>query len=122
MDTYNLPITFSPGNTMNATLTSAASKIPRVMSYAIQIIFTGTPTGSFHLEASNDTANLQQQAALNQPTHWTTVADSTFAVSAAGDVMWTVQWPGYTWVRVVYTDSSSGASTATITSAVINTH
>ncbi len=54
------------------------------------------------------------------PTHWSDIADSSFAVSAAGDVMWGYANRGFTYVRVVYTDGSSGMSTAVITSAVYN--
>ena len=42
------------------------------------------------------------------------------AVSAAGNYMWNVTDVMYNYVRVVYTDTSSGTSTAIVTSLVFN--
>lgn len=88
-----------------------------IANYAIQLVFTGTPNGSFKLQASNDMG--QPQAAgeaqkYSGITNWTDIASSAQAITAAGDHMWTVENCGYNWVRVVWTQSSS---TGTLTSA-----
>lgn len=110
---------------MNATINSAPLQLWNVVIYSIQIFFTGTPGGNFKLQASNDpaaqaisTGNFT--SVITVPTNWSDVVSSTFTVSAAGNVMWTVADPGYNWVRVVYTDTSSGSSTAIITSSTAN--
>lgn len=127
MLTNNVPNIIPINTVMNTTINSLAMQLENMVTYAIQIVFTGTPTGSFKLQASNDpVANPALTPAGNgaiifNPAHWSDVKNSTFAVAAAGDVMWNYQAiPGFTYVRVVYSDSSSGVSTAIITSATFN--
>lgn len=88
-----------------------------IANYAIQLVFTGTPGGNFKLQASNDEGSINSASSTNQDasiTHWTDIADSAVVVAAAGDIMWTVENAGYTWVRVVWTQTSS---TGTLTHA-----
>jgi hypothetical protein len=54
------------------------------------------------------------------PTNWVDITNSPYAVSAAGNYMWNVFDTMYNWVRVVYTDSSGGTSTAVITQCNFN--
>lgn len=126
MNTYTTQNIIPKGTVMNTTLHSLAMQLQDMIDYSIQIVFTGTPTGSFFLEASCDPVPPQtltpgaNGAIVFVPVNWTTVANSTFVVAAAGNVQWNYRDAGYTFVRVSYTDSSSGASTAIITSAVYN--
>lgn len=123
---YNKPNIIPASTVMNATLNSSALQLENMFGYAIQIVFTGTPTGSFKLQSSCDPVTAAGQkfgangAVTFSPTNWTDIADSTFTVSAAGNVEWNVTDVMYNYVRVVYTDTSSGASTAIITSATFN--
>jgi len=112
-----------PQNTvMNTTLTSVPIPVNNTFSAAVQVVFTGTPTGTFTLQASNDTVNLiapnRPKADFNSapfnPTHWSTIANSAQAVTAAGDIMWNLQDIGYQWIRLVYTDTGGGTSTAVL--------
>ncbi len=119
MRTVQVPNIIPASTVMNATINSIAQQTYQVFGYAIQVVFTGTPTGNFKLQASND-PYVSNPTSLQLPTNWTDVADSTFTVTAAGNVMWNVENPMYNWVRVVYTDTSSGASTAIITNADVN--
>lgn len=119
MKFYNTPNIIPTSTVMNATINSQAMQLLQMVTYSIQIFFTGTPTGSFKLQASDDTCP-NPVPDIVWPQNWTDVKDSTFNVAAAGNVMWTVEFPGYNWVRVVYTDTSSGTSTAIITSATFN--
>lgn len=85
--------------------------------FSIQAFFTGSPTGNFTLEASNDkgiedrTSGGWSAAGVS---NWTTVADSAFPVTAAGDVMWDVQNVGYRWVRVRWTWTAGSGSVTSI--------
>jgi hypothetical protein len=86
--------------------------------YSIQVVFTGTPTGTFKLQASCDSCLIADFP--NFPTNWQDITDSPFTVSSAGDYVWNVFDVMYNWVRVVYTDASGGTSTAVITSCTFN--
>lgn len=119
MKFFNKPNIIPVGTVMNSSFNSAVVPLTNVFNYAIQIVFTGTPTGNFTLQSSCDTdtpANLINPNNMN----WTTIANSSFTVTAAGNVEWNVDGAGYTWVRVVYTDTSGGTSTAVVTSATFN--
>jgi len=107
---------------MNTTINSNPIPLQDTYIFSIQIVFTGTPTGSFKLQESCDPVSLATATGLQTglPTRWTDIANSSFTVSAAGNVGWNFQFPGYNWVRIVYTDSSSGSSTAVITSTTFN--
>jgi hypothetical protein len=124
MQQYNKPNIIPAGTVMNTTINSQAMQLQNILGYAIQVFFTGTPTGSFKLQSSCDnpgnvTATLGK-ATQFLPTNWTDIANSTFVVSAAGNVEWNTTWDMASWVRVVYTDASSGSSTAIITTATFN--
>ena len=124
---YNVQNIIPKNTVMNATINSVAMQLENMFGFAIQIVFTGTPTGSFKLQASCDPITKQNQiigtngAVTYSVTNWSDVANSTFSVSAAGNVFWNydgnVNW---NFVRVVYTDTSGGTSTAIITSATVN--
>lgn len=126
LNSYNTPDIIPPGTVLNTTVNSLAMQLNDLVNFSIQIFFSGTPTGIFFLQESCDPVpknNLVLQSnggVLYTPTHWTTIADSQFTVIAAGDVGWNFQNRGFTYVRAVYNDSSSGLSTATITSARFN--
>lgn len=83
-----------------------------IMHYSIQLKYTGSPAGTFKLQASNDPGRINSSDASNQApiSNWTDVADSAITISAAGDCMYTVENAGYNWVRVVYTASSGSGS------------
>lgn len=100
--------------------TSATLKpiwLGHISNYAIQLVFTGTPSGNFKLQASNDVGHINsasEDVQDNGLVNWTDIAGSAQTISAAGDHMWTVENAGYNWVRVVWTQT---ASTGTLTSA-----
>jgi hypothetical protein len=119
---YNYQNIILAGTVMNGTINSKAMQLQNSMFYNIQIVFTGTPTGSFKLQASSDNSATMTAAGQfpYQPVNWTDVPDSSTAVSAAGSVMWNIEWASYNFVRVVYTDTSGGTSTAVITVSTMN--
>ena len=122
MQIYNYPNIIPAGTVMNTTFTSTAMQINNQLFYAVQIVFTGTPTGSFALQASCDSAlnTVSPGAFPFVVTNWTTIPSSTQAVVAAGSIMWNMDFQAYNFVRVLYTDGSGGASTAIITVSTMN--
>lgn len=112
MRVYNKKI--ASAQVLNADWQSQAQQLQQMSGYAIQVEINGTPTGAFKLQSSND-PYLNMLPADQQPTNWTDIANSSFSVSASGSVFWNVSSVYYNWVRVVFTDGSSGTSTATAT-------
>lgn len=102
---------------LNADFNSQPQQLAQIYGYCIQAVITGTPTGTVKLQASNDPF-LDIFPGNEPPVHWTDIAGSTFTVSAAGSEMWNVIGAFYNWVRIAYTDTSGGASTATMTATV----
>lgn len=109
--------------TLTSTVNSEAVLLQNVIDYAIQIVYTGTPTGSFKLQASNDDGQplkgVSPVTLGSSVVNWTDVPSSSVAVSgAAGSSMWNIQDAGYRWVRVVYVFTSG---TGSLTIARVNT-
>jgi len=107
------------GTDMESTITSNAVWLAHIAHYSIQVVFTGSPNGTFKLQASND-VGAKDGGGLSSPTitNWTDIPSSSLAVSASGSSLWTISNAGYRWVRVVWTNSAS--STAAITSIRFN--
>jgi hypothetical protein len=123
MKPYNFPNVITANQVLNASFFSQAMQLYSSYNFSIQVVFTGTPTGTFFLQASADpmySGYPGGSTAPATPTNWSTIADSDFVVSAAGDCFWNYSYPGFNWVRIGYTDGSAGASTAVVTSSVIN--
>lgn len=92
---------------------SNAIWLGHISCYAIQLVFSGTPDGTFKLQASNDQGNPPTAGSGEQEhgvDNWTDITDSSQAVSMAGNHMWDVQNAGYNWVRVVWTANGTGTS------------
>lgn len=120
MHVYNQQIVTN--QVMNTTINSSAYNVQQIYGYAIQATFTGAPTGTFKLQASNDPAtsyNPGNGTGANPVVNWTDIANSPYVVTASGNYMWNVYDVMYTWVRLVYTDTSGGTSTAVL-NAYIN--
>lgn len=122
MKVYNVPNIIPASTILNATRNSTPQQLYQNFGFAIQVVFTGTPTGSFKLQASCDPAYSGQTGGntAGVPVHWTDIANTSFSVSAAGNLMWNVSDAMYNWVRVQYTDASSGTSTAIVTVSSFN--
>lgn len=117
----------------NDTITVAAAEAPismaasynsdpvwlaHIVNYAIQVVWTGTPDGTFTLQASND-KGLEDKTnggwSSSGVTNWTTITGSNAATAgAAGNWMWDVENTGYRWVRIVYTRAASTGSTTSL--------
>lgn len=106
------------GVVLNANYTSTYTPLRNIVLYSISAIITGTPAGSIKLQASNDPEtndtqyNSGNKPPSTAPTNWVDIANSSFSLSSAGETMWNVSAAGYNFVRIVYTDTSGGTSTA----------
>lgn len=98
---------------LNVSFNSQPQQLNQVFGFFVQGVITGTPTGTFKLQRSGD-----PNSGNIFPTNWTDVPDSTEAVSGAGDFDYNVSQTQYNWVRLVYTDGSSGASTAVLNATI----
>ena len=81
---------------MTHTLNSIPSNIDEVVSYSVQAIFTGTPSGTLQLQCSDDVP------ITGPPVNWTIVTDSVQGVTTAGSYVVNVELPAYSWVRLQY--------------------
>ena len=86
-----------------------------IVNYAIQLVFTGNPKGTFKLQASVDEIS-QVNPKLTDITNWTDIDCSEQEISESGDHMWSGKNSGYTFVRIVWTANNSPAD-STITSS-----
>jgi hypothetical protein len=90
---YNIQNIIPAGTVMNANINSLAMQLENMFGFSIQVVLTGTPTGTFKLQASADPVTKANQvfgtngAVIYTPTNWTDTASSSQAVSAAGNVM-----------------------------------
>lgn len=122
MRTFNKTIVPLVSPILSANRNSEPIPLKNIFMYSIAAIIAGTPTGTIKLQVSNDPETNDSMPSNNsqpQPTHWIDLANSSVAVSAAGETMWSVKDCSYNWVRVSYVDGSSGSSTATM-SIVVN--
>jgi hypothetical protein len=120
MRTFNKTVASSLA--LNANLQSDYIPLKNIFMYSIAAVVTGTPTGTIRIQASNDPETNDTQinttsltAPAVGPTNWVDIANSSFPLSAAGETMWNVRDVAYNYVRVVYVDSSGGASDAVAT-------
>lgn len=98
---------------LSANLTSPVTDIRYLDNIAIQLIFTGTPTGTFVVQGSLDymRAFSEEARAVNAGT-WTTITlGSTLAASgAAGNILVDLNQLSFPYIRVVYTRTSGTGS------------
>jgi hypothetical protein len=108
MNVYNVPI--ATAQAMNANFNSKYEQVYEMIGYYVQAVVTNTPNGTFVLQASGDPINQ-----VGGPVNWSTITNSSTAAAAATVYAWNITGAFYNFVRVQYTDSSSGSSTATCT-------
>lgn len=100
------------GTDMTATITSNQVWFAPHSNLLIQLVFTGSPNGTFKLQASADAPDASDPVNTTV-TNWSDVGDSSQAITEAGDHMYELQNISYSFVRLVWTDTSSGVSTLT---------
>jgi hypothetical protein len=90
---------------------ASSQNLPAISLYdckavSIQLVYTGTPSGNWKLQVSND---------LSAPSNWTDVANSSNTISAAGNLTYEVTDCTVEWLRAAYT--ATGAGTAPVLSS-----
>lgn len=105
----NDDLTLSSTDLDEASITSSAVNVEHISQFAVQVVTSGTHTGTLKVQASCDE---------KAPTNWSDIPDATEAVSDGAAYLINVVDAGYNWVRVVYTKSAF--TDGTITSARIN--
>jgi cytoskeletal protein RodZ len=114
MTAFTVPALIPLGTVLNANINGVSQELQFVAMAAIQVTISGTPTGTFSLQSSCDPVNTGQ---TQWPINWTTISGTSTSVTASGNIVWNLNFTGYNWVRIQYSDSSSGTSTATVTQA-----
>lgn len=101
---YNL---LPAGDMSQATLTSQVCNINQLDNIGIQLVFTGTPTGTFQVQISADYNQDNYGNVLNAG-DWTpiTLSSSPVASGSAGNVYIDMAELSAPWLRVVYTKVS----------------
>lgn len=94
------------GDSLGGDLASDPVNLYKVESYAVQVIWTGTPVGDFKLQASCDQGEDEIGTGV---TNWDDISG---AVQAAGGAAGSViinntLTPGYNWLRLIYDRTSS---------------
>jgi hypothetical protein len=102
-----------------ANYTSQGYYIGRVVNYAVQVVFTGSPTGTLKLQVSCDVGNPNASLPYSDDSviNWVDLPGTSTSITAAGTSFFNLVDAGYSWVRVVYTHTSG---TAQITVAQIH--
>lgn len=111
MVTINDNVVLFDAVTMGTDLESAPMNLYKIQGYAIQVTWTGSPTGTFKLQASSQKGTDEIGTGV---TRWDDISGASQATGgAAGSVMFNnTAVPGYNWVKLVYT-RSSGTGTVT---------
>lgn len=91
---------------MTTTINSIPTNIDAVISYSVQAVMTGSPTGTIILQASLDVIT----DSTSTITNWTPITDSEVNINSAGTYMVNYEFPSYSWVRLVYTPSGGSGT------------
>lgn len=108
------------GTDMQSNIESKPLWLAHIIHYSVQTVYTGTPNGTLKIQGSNDDGvgtNDPKKVDANIQ-NWTDLGVSD-TITAAGSTMFNVENCGYKWVRLVWTDSSSGIG-STISSCRFN--
>lgn len=92
---------------MTPTITSAATSIKYTDDCAIQLNFTGTPTGTFQIQGSLDYTENQNHQPVNAG-NWIalTLSPVPVASGSTGQILLDLYGLSFPWIRVVYVPTS----------------
>lgn len=94
---------------MTSTITSRTIDLQAGLHFSVFLKWSGTPTGTFKLQASNDLAGTNPDAVVD----WEDVTGSSYSVAgAAGQLVFNYDTAPFRWIRIVYT-AASGSGTLT---------
>lgn len=93
---------------LSSNWTSPAMPLEHAIMLSLQLEFSGSPSGTFYLEASAEPFDLRKAGKV--PTVWTLVEGSSQNVAEAGDHTWLIDTTGFAWIRVQWTSGGSAGS------------
>jgi len=93
---------------MSADIELPAVWLGHIANFSIQLFFSGGVNGTWKLQASNDVGIVNQGSNYvpSSVVNWTDIADSSQAITSAGDIMWQFENAGFNWVRAVYSNNA----------------
>lgn len=104
---------------MNANIQSPKIDMNQIYKISIQaVVGTGTATGDLQIQVSNDICPNGLAPDNFTPTNWSDL-HSAAAIVGSGNVLFSQQDTCFRWLRLVYTDGSSGAATAHLSASVM---
>jgi hypothetical protein len=93
-----------------------ATSLEYQLGVSIQVVITGTPSGTLNLQGSNDFGTIKP-AGPDQGNpgvvNWTDIANSSSPVTGAGTASWNFNGVFYKWIRLNYV-SVSGTGNMTV--------
>lgn len=101
-----------------ASVNSRAIDVSSAFGGSVQIVATGTVSGTLKLQASNDTARKGDGTVT--PTNWTDIPGATWTVAAAGVFLIDGLSLQYMAIRAVWTNSASAAGAKVSAKAKMN--
>jgi hypothetical protein len=103
----------------NTSITSIATEIQQVYKMSYQLVAsTGTISGSLQAQVSNDDTMELSIGKTPTPTNWSNLGSPT-TISSSGNILVPEQDMCYRFLRFIYTDSSGGTGTSTLSVQVM---
>ena len=99
------------------TLLSQIISLESIFGFCVMVYWSGTPTGTFTLQGSNDVGQAHASGAVTGVTNFTTVLNSSQSTTGIQSIAYNLDGQYYRWFQVVYTASSG---TGTLTNAMAN--
>ena len=91
---------------------SATQGIMNYLGYAVQVEWSGSPTGTFTLQGSCDSGTVLADGTATGVSNWTTISSTSVAATGtSGSALYNMSFAFYGWFRLVYT-ATSGTGTA----------
>lgn len=91
-------------SSLGADVVSVGMLLEDTRTFAIQAVWSGTPTGTLRLQASCDRGT---EGNVDNVVNWSNIASTDVALAgAAGGQLWNIDGAGYRWVRVQYVRTS----------------
>jgi len=77
--------------------------LEHIICWSLQLIFTGSPSGTFVIQVSNDPLSYEDvKNGAKTIGNWSDYTGSTSIITAAGDLFFNIKDAGYKWARVKY--------------------
>lgn len=93
---------------------SAAIASSQIFYISVQVVMTGTSSGTLKLQFSNDPCEGQQPTAV--PTHWSDITNATVTLTGTAGTFGILKTDlSYRFIRAVYTHNNGSAGTVSAT-------